>query len=171
MSTVCWKIRPHSRHSIQNNMIIISSLLRCPPDRRRWLIASSEARFNRRSCLTKEVIPERALSLITHPNQNPTLHHQTAPQTINSHTHPNQPPYKKPLISFSLSYLGVEREKEMNDAPIPLRRPINEVRFKRHDSLRGEMLNHSGVSERSGLIFTGLIRRSDFKISLKRFSI
>ena len=91
----------------------------------------------------KEMIPKRALSLITPPNQNLTLHHQAATQTINSHSHSNLSPLKKTLNLISLSYWKVEREIRLNDALLPLRRPQMMHSFKGHDSLRKEMLNRS----------------------------
>jgi hypothetical protein len=102
---------------------LTSPLLKTPPNRRSWLIASSEARFNNRSPSIKEVIPKRALNLITPKNLNLTLHHLTAPQTINSHAHLKKPPHKKTLNLISLSYPMVEREIRLIDAKLPYRRP------------------------------------------------
>jgi hypothetical protein len=42
--------------------------------------------------------------------------------------------------------LGVE--KKIERAKLPYRRPIIDVRFKRHDSLRGEMLSRDVVERR-----------------------
>jgi hypothetical protein len=37
--------------------------------------------------------------------------------------------------------LVLKKEKRLKDAPLPYRRPIIDVRFKSHDSLRGEKLS------------------------------
>jgi len=78
-----------------------------------------------------------ALRLITSPYFNTILGHPAVPFTINPFIQDITSIHKKPLISFSLSYSCVEREKEINDAPLPLRRPMIKHWFKGHDSPRG----------------------------------
>ena len=103
------------------------------------LIASSEARFNRRNLRLKEVIPKRALSLIASPNHNPPLLHPAETQTFNSQAHLNSPPLKKTLNLICPSYWRGEGQIRLIDAPQPLRRPKMKHCFKGHDSLRGEI--------------------------------